>query len=163
MGSFLIQLVLSGLISTTLFGISSTSYAEDLAQVEIDIKNSNGDRTGASNVVFNVYEYANDTFYTELKPKSEYPYFVVTLPTDHKYRLEGFVNGLFAGSSIIDIKNNHEEIDFVLPKSSGMNLQILYNDKQTPIVGAAVHIKNHDGKILRKDFSDKNGYTLFNC
>lgn len=160
MDSFLVQLVLSGLISTTLLGIISTSYAEDLAQVEIDIKNSNGDRTGASNVVFNVYEYANDTFYTELKPKSEYPYFVVTLPTDHKYRLEGFVNGLFAGSSIINIKNNHEEIDFVLPKSSGMNLQILYNDKQTPIVGAAVHIKNHDGKILRKDFSDKNGYTL---
>ena len=160
MDDFLNKLVLSGLILTTLLGLSSVSYAEDFAQVEIDIKNSNGDRTGASNVVFKVYQYAKDTLYTELKPKSDYPYFVASLPVDHKYRLDGFVNGMFAGSSIINIKNNHEQIDFVLPKSSGMNLQILYNDKHTPIIGAVVIIKNHDGKILRKDFSDKDGYTL---
>ena len=160
MNNFLNTLVLSGLISTALFGLFSVSYAEDLAQVEIDIKNSNGDRTGASNVVFKVYQYAKDTLYTELKPKPDYPYFVTSLPVDHKYKLDGFVNGMFAGSSIINIKNNHEQIDFVLPKSSGMNLQILYNDKHTPIIGAAVSIKNHDGKILRKDFSDKDGNTL---
>lgn len=47
MGSFLTQFVLSGLISTTFLGLSSISYAEDLAQLEIDIKNSNGDKTGA--------------------------------------------------------------------------------------------------------------------
>ncbi|MGQ0792408.1 MAG: polysaccharide deacetylase family protein [Nitrosopumilaceae archaeon] len=135
-------------------------FGEDLSQVEIDIKNSNGDRTAASNVVFKVYQYAKDTLYTELKPKSDYPYFVASLPVDHKYRLDGFVNGMFAGSSIINIKNNHEQIDFILPKSSGMNLQILYNDNYTPIVGATVIIKNHDGKILRKDFSDKDGSTL---
>lgn len=160
MESILTKFVLSGLISITLLSLSSISYAEDLAQVEIDVKNSNGDRTGSSNVVFKVYQYTKDTLYTELKPKSNYPYFVASLPVDHKYRLEGFVNGIFAGSLIIDIKNNYEQIDFVLPKSSGMNLQILYNDKQTPIAGAAVNIKNQDGKILRKDFSDKYGYTL---
>ena len=80
MDSFLNKLIISGLISTTLLGLSSMSYAEELSQVEIDIKNSNGDRTGASNVVFKVYQYAKDTFYTELKPKSDYPYFVVSLP-----------------------------------------------------------------------------------
>jgi len=110
MNDFLNTLVLSGLISTALFGLFSVSYAEDLAQVEIDIKNSNGDRTGASNVVFKVYQYAKDTLYTELKPKSDYPYFVASLPVDHKYRLDGFVNGMFAGSSIINIKNNYEQI-----------------------------------------------------
>jgi len=47
MGSFLTQFVLSGLISTTFLGLSSILYAEDLAQLEIDIKNSNGDKTGA--------------------------------------------------------------------------------------------------------------------
>jgi len=57
MNGFLHQLVLSGLISTTLLGLSSVSYAEDLAQVEIDIKNSNGDRTGVSNVIFKVGNY----------------------------------------------------------------------------------------------------------
>jgi len=160
MNDFLNTLVLSGLISTALFGLFSVSYAEDLSQVEIDIKNSNGDRTAAFNVVFKVYQYSKDTLYTELKPKSDYPYFVASLPVDHKYRLDGFVNGMFAGSSIINIKNNHEQIDFVLPKSSGMNLQILYNDNYTPIVGATVIIKNYDGKILRKDFSDKDGSTL---
>jgi peptidoglycan/xylan/chitin deacetylase (PgdA/CDA1 family) len=161
MVSFLHKLVHSGLISVVFFfGLQST-YAEDLSQVEIDIRNSNGDRTGASNVVFKVYQYTKDTpLYTELKPKSDYPYFVTYLPVDQKYRLDGFVNGIFAGSSIIDIKNNYEQIDFVLPKSGGMNLQIVYNDKHTPIVGAAVNIKNQDGKILRKDFSDKDGYTL---
>jgi peptidoglycan/xylan/chitin deacetylase (PgdA/CDA1 family) len=160
MVSFLHKLVHSGLISVVFFfGLQST-YAEDLSQVEIDIRNSNGDRTGASNVVFKVYQYTKDTFYTELKPKSDYPYFVTYLPVDQKYRLDGFVNGIFAGSSIIDIKNNYEQIDFVLPKSGGMNLQIVYNDKQTPIIGATVNIKNQDGKILRKDFSDKGGYTL---
>jgi peptidoglycan/xylan/chitin deacetylase (PgdA/CDA1 family) len=158
-GNFLNKLILCGLVSSTLFGLSSIS-AEVLAQVEIDIRNSNGDRTGASNVVFKVHQYTKDTLYTELKPKSDYPYFVTYLPVDQKYRLDGFVNGIFAGSSIIDIKNNYEQIDFVLPKSGGMNLQIVYNDKQTPIVGAVVNIKNQDGKILRKDFSDKDGYTL---
>ena len=61
MGDFLNKLVLSGLISTTLLGLSSVSYAEDLSQVEIDIKNSNGDRTGASNVVFKVYNVSEIT------------------------------------------------------------------------------------------------------
>lgn len=50
---FLTKLVLSILSSAILiFDLSSTAYAEDLAPVEIDIKNSNGDRIGASNVVF---------------------------------------------------------------------------------------------------------------
>ena len=61
MDGFLNKLVLSGLISTTLLGISSVSYAEDLSQVEIDIKNSNGDRAGASNVVFKVYNVSEIT------------------------------------------------------------------------------------------------------
>ena len=76
---FLTKFVLSGLISALLLGLSST-YAEDLAQVEIDIKNSDGDRTGASSVTFQVYQYSKNTLYTELKPKSDYPYFIVSLP-----------------------------------------------------------------------------------
>ncbi len=135
-------------------------FGEDLAQIEIDVNNSNGDRTGASNVIFKVYKYVDDTLYSELKPKSDYPYFVATLPMDHTYRLEGFVNGVFSDSSIINIKNNYEQIDFVLPKSSGINAQVLYSDAYTPIVGATVTLKNQDDKILRKDYSDKIGNTL---
>jgi hypothetical protein len=137
-----------------------SAYGEDLAQVEIEIKNSNGDRTGASNIVFKIYQSATDILYTELKPKSEYPYFVASLPIGHTYKLDGFVNGIFAGSSIINIQNTHEQIDFFLPKSSGMNFQIFYDDAYTPIVGAEVTLKNNGGKTLRKDYSDREGKTL---
>jgi peptidoglycan/xylan/chitin deacetylase (PgdA/CDA1 family) len=52
---FFNKLILSGIISTILiFDLSSTVYAEDLAPVEIDIKNSNGDRIEASNIIFKV-------------------------------------------------------------------------------------------------------------
>jgi len=154
----LTKLVLSGLISVMLLGLSST-YAEDLAQVEIEIKNSDGDRTGASSVTFQVYQYSKNALYTELKPKSDYPYFVVSLPVGQKYRLDGFVNEMFAGSLIINVQND-EQIDFVLSQSSSMNVQVLYSDAYTPIVGATVALKNQDDKILRKDYSDKDGNTL---
>jgi len=156
---FLDKLVFSVLILVSLiFGIQY-SYAEDLAQVDIDIINSNGDRTGASSVIFQVYQYSKNTLFTELKPKSEYPYFTVSLPISQKYILDGFVNGMFAGSLIIKVEND-EQIDFVLPKSSGMNVQVLYSDAYTPITGVTVTLKNQDGKILRKDYSDKDGNTL---
>ena len=158
LNGFFTKLVLSGLISVIPFGLYTT-YAEDLAQVEIEIKNSDGDRTSASSTTFQVYQYSKNTLYTELKPKSDYPYFVVSLPVDQKYRLDGFVNGMFAGSLIINVQND-EQIDFVLPQSSGMNVQVLHSDAYTPIVGAIVALKNQDDKILRKDYSDKDGNTL---
>lgn len=52
MSDSLTKLSLIVLNSVTLFGLSSTSYAEDLTQVDIDIKNSNEDRIGESNVIF---------------------------------------------------------------------------------------------------------------
>ena len=159
MNSFYSKLILGGVFSVILLG-TSFIYAEDLAEIEIDIKNIYGDSVSASNISFKIYEYETDSFYTELKPNKESPFFVTSLPINHIYKLDGYVSGIFAGYSILKIQKDYEQIDFVLPKSSGINVQVLYSDAYTPIVGATVALKNQDDNILRKNYSDEKGNTL---
>ncbi|MFB5630596.1 MAG: polysaccharide deacetylase family protein [Nitrosopumilaceae archaeon] len=136
------------------------SYAEEFGQLNIDVRYTNGDRASTHNIIMKIYDKATNELYTQLKPNSDYPYFVALLPIEKEFRIDAYVNGMFSGSYNIDIKNKHEEIDFTIPLSSGIKFQVLYDDKYTPIEGAIIQIKNHKGDILRNDFTDKNGKSL---
>ena len=136
------------------------SYAEEFGQLNIDIRYTNGDRASAYNVIMKIYHEGTDDLYTQLKPNSEYPYFVAMLPVDKEFRIDAYVNGMYSGSYNVDIKNNLDEIDFTFPVSSGVKFQVLYDDKFTPIEGAKIQIKNHEGKILLNDFTDKYGKSI---
>src|SRR3972149_7225591 len=159
MDNFLTKFVLSGLISAILFGLSPT-YAEEFGQLNIDIRYTNGDRVSAHNVIMKIYPEGTDDLYTQLKPNSAYPYFVAMLPVDKEFRIDAYVNGMYSGSYNVDIKNNLDEIDFTFPVSSGVKFQVLYDDKFTPIEGAKIQIKNHEGKTLFNDFTDKYGKSI---
>ena len=136
------------------------SYAEEFGQLNIDIRYTNGDRASAYNVIMKIYHEGTDDLYTQLKPNSEYPYFVAMLPVDKEFRIDAYVNGMYSGSYNVNIKNNLDEIDFTFPVSSGVKFQVLYDDKFTPIEGAKIQIKNHEGKILLNDFTDKYGKSI---
>jgi len=159
-----LPLILTPLVSilTILLVIQSiiTSYAEEFGQLNIDIRYTNGDRVSAHNVIMKIYPEGTDDLYTQLKPNSEYPYFVAMLPLDKEFRIDAYVNGMYSGSYNVDIKNNLDEIDFTFPVSSGVKFQVLYDDKFTPIEGAKIQIKNHEGKTLFNDFTDKYGKSI---
>lgn len=159
-----LTLIFTPLVSilTILFVLQSIipSYAEELGQLDINVKYTNGDRASAYNILMKIFYKGTNDLYTELEPNSEYPYFVTMLPVNQEFRIEAYVNGMYSGSYNIDIKNKYHVIDFIIPLSSGVQFHVLYNDKYTSIEGASIQIKNQDGKILRKDFTDKDGKSL---
>ncbi len=159
-----LTLIFTPLVSilTVLLVIQSIipSYAEEFGQLNIDVRYTNGDRASAHNVLMKIFHEGTNDLYTQLKPNSEYPYFVALLPIEKEFRIDAYVNGMYSGSYNVDIKNKNEEIDFTFPVSSGVKFLVLYDDKYTPIEGATIQIKNHEGEILRNDFTDKNGKSL---
>ena len=159
-----ITLIFTPLVSilTILLVIQSIipSYGEEFGQLDIDIRYTNDDRASVHNVIMKIYHEGTNDLYTQLKPNSEYPYFVAFLPIDQDFRIDAYVNGMYSGSYNVDIKNKHDEIDFTFPISSGVKFHVLYDDKYTPIEGARLQIKNHEGKILHNDFTDKYGKSL---
>jgi peptidoglycan/xylan/chitin deacetylase (PgdA/CDA1 family) len=136
------------------------TYAEEFGKLTIDVRYTNGDRASAHNVIMKIFHEGTNDLYTQLQPNSKYPYFVAFLPIDQSFRIDAFINGMYSGSFNKDIKKEENRIDFTIPVSSGVKFQVLYNDKYTPVEGATIHIKNHEGKILRKDFTDKDGKSL---
>ncbi len=159
-----ITLVFTPIISilTILLVIQSIipSYGEEFGRLDIDIRYTNGDRSSAHNVLMKIYFEGTYDLYTQLKPNSEYPYFVALLPINQEFRIDAYVNGMYSGSYNVDIKNEHDRIDFTFPVSSGVKFQVLYDDKYTPIEGASLQIKNHEGKVLHTDITDKYGKSL---
>jgi peptidoglycan/xylan/chitin deacetylase (PgdA/CDA1 family) len=136
------------------------SYGEEYGTLDIDVRYPNGDGASAHNIVMKIYSDSTQELFTEIKPRSEYPYFMELLPIGQKFRVDAFVNEMYSGSYYVTMKNQKERIDFIIPLSSGVSFTVFYEDGYTPLESAKVQIKSHTGKILRTDFTDKDGNTL---
>jgi len=153
-------LLASILCLVVFFPVQAFSQTET-GSIEIVLKYTNGDYVPPSEITLFLYQDKNSNPYLEELITSN-PVILTSLPLQHRYDVEIFINGMFAGQSFVEFEvNEATEVsqEIVVPLSGGLRLQVLYNDNETPIKGAAVSIKSSDGKEWRKAITITDGKT----
>ena len=155
-----INLVVVSLVFLLIITVTQTLFAQqDSGTLEVEIKYTNGDRVDYSETIFVVYQGNDSIPYLE-KLATNNPDFIKSLPIGYKYKIEIYVNNMYASVGYVDLQEIEQKLDLTVPLSGGLKLRVFYEDGQTPIKGAAVIIKSHDGKEWRKSITNENGDTL---
>src|SRR5437588_4382937 len=128
--------------------------------IEIDVKYTNQDRADYSSMTLKVYQDFSTTPFKEISLLSANPYNIVSLPIGHKYKVDVYANGMYAGSGYADLESAFEVLDITIPLPGGMRLNVFYNDGFTPVDGANISIKSQDGKQWTQGITDNIGQTI---
>jgi hypothetical protein len=123
-----------------------TSYEEQgVGSLQIDMKSSWGnERVDYHGMSLKVYQDSTVTPFKTIDSLSENPY-KVPLPIGHRYKIEAYVSSMYASVGYVNLQNNNEKLELIIPISGSVRFTAVYNDGNTPIDGASVKIKSHDG------------------
>ena len=147
------------IIATFFIVISFESVsAEELETIEVEIKYTNGDRADHTGMKLLVYQDTNKDVFLEKDLESN-PDFII-VPENHRYKIEVYVHGIYAGVEYVQLENNSEKININIPLSGGIQFEVYYNDGQTPIHDATVVIKSSDNTEVRRAATNDQGKTL---
>ena len=136
----------------------NSAYSQESKTVQVEVKYTNGDEAdfyGMSLVVYQDYNSA-----PILKKEMDSNPYPISLPKDHRYKIEVYANGMYGDVGYIDLKNNQEKINIDIPLSGGLQFNVFYKDGQTPINGATVSIKSYDGTQWRLGKTNDQGDTI---
>ena len=133
-------------------------YSEESNLLQIEVKYTNGDRIDAYQTTFKVYQDNDKTpiVEKELETNPE----TISLPINHKYKVEVYVNGMFAEVGYVELKESSEQLDVNIPLPGGLKFNVFFKDGETPIENVVVKIKSHQGEIQRIGNTNENGDTL---
>ena len=133
-------------------------YAEESQIIQVEIKYTNGDRADYNGMKLIVYQDFNKSPILE-KTLENNPD-VITLPENHKYKIEVYANGMYADVGYVELKNDPKKLEINIPLSGGIKFEIYYQDGKTPIQGARVVIKSSDNTEWRQGITNDQGETL---
>ena len=128
-------------------------FAEEKETVEVEIKYTNGDRTSYHGMKMLVYQDFDKVPIIEKYFESN-PDFI-TVEKNHRYKIEVFVNGIYADVGYVQLKNNAEKLDISIPLSGGIQFDIYYKDGKTPIKDATVILKSSDYSELGRGLTKR--------
>jgi len=151
------SIVLFAIVTFVLIISYDYAYAEELETIQIEIKYTNGDRADFNGMKLIVYQDF-DKFSILEKVLENNPE-TITVPKNHKYKIEVYANGMYADVQFLQVNNNSEEIVFKIPLSGGLKFDVFYEDGYTPIEGARVVIKSNDNTEWRQGITNKQGET----
>ncbi len=157
MNSNIIKIGIIVLIVSLMIPVNSI-YSQESETIQVEVKYTNGDLAdfyGMSIVIYQDYSKI-PILKKEMESNPEY----ISLPKDHKYKIEVYANGMYGDVGYIDLKNNQEKINISIPLSGGIQFNVFYKDGQTPIKGATVSIKSHDGSQWKLGKTNDQGDTL---
>lgn len=140
------------------FGLTSFADAKENGEIEVDVLYFNGDIADYSGIKFVVYQGQNKEPVIE-KTAASNPE-TLQLPADKEYKIEVYSNDMFAGFKIVKLDTARKDVDINIPLSGGLQIQVFYNDKATPVSDATVAIKSHKGNEWRKGQTNDSGKTL---
>ena len=141
-----------------LFGLAQLANAQEIGELEVDVLYNNGDIADYSGIKFVVYRTAQNTPILEQEATSNPE--KLQLPINQDYKIEVYSNDMFSSFKIIKFDSKKKDIDITIPPSGGLQVQVLYDDNQTPVSDATVVIKSHKGNEWRKGQTNDNGKTL---
>src|SRR3989338_4192180 len=122
-------------------------YSQESKTVQVEVKYTNGDTADFYGMSLVIYQDSSNV--PILKKEMENNPDSISLPKDHKYKIEVYANGMYGDVGYIDLKSNQEKININIPLSGGLQFNVFYKDGQTPIKGATASIKPHDGTQWR--------------
>ena len=139
---------------------ASLSFAqEDTGSIDVIIRYNTFDKIDTYAAVLKVYQDNNKDPFVVIRFPESNPIMIDSLPLEHKYKVEVYVNGMLAGSEKIDV-NGNEEMEIIIPTSGGMIFRAVYNDGSTAIVGATISIFSDDTQLWVQDTTDTTGKTM---
>ncbi|MFQ5476614.1 MAG: pentapeptide repeat-containing protein [Nitrosopumilus sp.] len=137
-----------------------TSFGEEVGNIRLDLAYENGDRVDTWQTTLKIFQDNSEEPFAVVDFPNSNPYEIKALPLDHKYDVEVFVNDMFAEERYVFLDEPEEELKILLPLSAGSQIVVYHNDGQTPIEGATVSIKSHEGKEWAKGNTDSDGKTI---
>ena len=152
--------IVSVIISTVLLIPSEGIFADEQETVEIEIKYTNGDRAGFNGMKMLVYQDFDKVPIIE-KDFENNPDFI-TVEKNHRYKIEVFVNGIYADVGYVQLENNPEKLDINIPLSGGIQFEVYYEDGKTPIKDATVILKSSNYSELGRGLTNDKGETTSN-
>ena len=153
----ILKIVIIILVVTLIIPINS-AYSQESKTVQVEVKYTNGDEADFYGMNLVVYQDYNSA--PILKKEMDSNPYPISLPKDHRYKIEVYANGMYGDVGYIDLKNNQEKINIDIPLSGGLQFNIFYKDGQTPINGATVSIKSYDGTQWRLGKTNDQGDTI---
>ena len=136
----------------------SWAYSEESEKLQIEIKYTNGDRIDTYQAKYVIYQDHDTTPILEKNLEANPDH--ITLPNDHKYKVEVFVNGIFSDVGFVELRNEPEKLNIDIPLSGGLKLNVFFADGETPINNAVVVIKSNDGEEQRIGNTNDLGDTM---
>jgi len=137
---------------------SNSVYSQESRTIQVEVKYTNGDLADFYGMNLVVYQDYNSV--PILKKDIENNPDSISLPKDHRYKIEVYANGMYGDVGYVDLNNNQEKINISIPLSGGLQFNIFYKDGQTPINGATVSIKSYDGTQWRLGKTNDQGDTI---
>lgn len=153
----LIFLVLAGCFIAVL---PAAFAQQNTGTLDVFIKNENNDRVFPQGVLVKIYKDLEQTPTQEILSLENNPFSVSSLPLGHRYKVEIYVNNMYAGVGFIDLQQSKQNLEITIKNFGGMRLNVFYKDGQTPLSGAYVVIKSHDGKSWHTSSTDQFGNSI---
>jgi peptidoglycan/xylan/chitin deacetylase (PgdA/CDA1 family) len=126
--------------------------------IEVEIKYTNGDRVDFNDIQLIVYQNYDTSPILEKKIESN-PH-IISVPENNRYKIEVYVNGMYAGVEYIQLDNNPKKLNINIPLSGGIQFEIYYKNGQIPIKDATVILKSQNNLELRKGVTNDQGETI---
>ena len=134
------------------------AYGEELVPLSMEIKYTNGDRIAPYQTTYVVYQDNDKTPFLEktLETNPE----ILELPSNHRYKVEIYVNGMFSEIGYVQLNTSPENLNINIPLPGGLKFNVFFEDGETPMKDAVVIIKSDDGTQQRIGNTNENGETM---
>ncbi len=152
-----IHVLCFAMIFLSVFISIENAYAEELEKIEVEIKYTNGDRADYNGMKLVVYQDFEKTPLLE-KTLVSNPDFI-TVPENHRYKIEVYANGMYADVGYVQLNNNPEKLNINIPLSGGLQIGVYYKNGN-PIHDATVILKSQDNIEWKKGKTNDQGETV---
>jgi hypothetical protein len=127
--------------------------------LQINIKLWGGDLADYHGIVLKIYQDSNQT--SMIVPLSSNPY-NISLPLDHRYKIEVYVNGMYANIDFVKLVSDNQKAKLTIPISGSVRFTVVNVDGHTPIEGASLSLRSGNGeyKYWTNSTTDESGSTI---
>lgn len=144
----------------TLGSFYFVAHAETSGSIVVNLIYTNGDRADYWPISMKIYQDNNASPYREISSITGNPFNILSLPLGHQYKIEVYANDMHAAERYIDLEQPQQNLDVNIPLPGGMRVNVLYDDKITPVGNSTVEVKSDYNKTWATGTTDTSGHTL---
>ncbi len=151
-------IIFSIIFSFLLFvNYANSALAQESETIEVEIKYTNGDRADFNGMRLIVYQDFSKEPLLEKNMISNPD--VITVPENHRYKIEVYTNGIFGDVEYVQLGNTSKKVIISIPITGGIQFEVFYKNGETPIEGATLILKSPDNSELARDVTNDLGET----